>query len=106
MTWLTRVRNSLSLIRKRDTPDNLWMKCPSCSEMLFARAYEENLSVCPRCDHHGRIGAVARMGQLLDPDFTIVPGPKVKEDPLRFRDSKNTPIGSRPRVPIILIPMP
>ncbi len=88
MTWLTRVRNSLSLIRKRDTPDNLWMKCPSCSEMLFARAYEENLSVCPRCDHHGRIGAVARMGQLLDPGFTIVPGPKVKEDPLRFRDSK------------------
>jgi acetyl-CoA carboxylase carboxyl transferase subunit beta len=88
MSWLTRVRNSLSRFGKRDTPDNLWMKCPSCSEMLFARDYEHNLSVCPRCDHHGRIGAAARLAQLLDAGFTILPTPKVKEDPLRFRDSK------------------
>lgn len=88
MNWLTRVRDSLSLVRKRDTPDNLWMKCPSCGEMLFARAYEDNLSVCPRCDHHGRIGAAARLNQLLDADFTVLPTPKVKEDPLRFRDTK------------------
>ncbi|MDP9057131.1 MAG: acetyl-CoA carboxylase, carboxyltransferase subunit beta, partial [Pseudomonadota bacterium] len=73
---------------KRDTPDNLWMKCPSCSEMLFVADYEQNLWVCPRCDHHGRIGVDARLGQLLDPGFHILPPPKVKEDPLRFRDSK------------------
>lgn len=91
MNWLTRVRNSLSLPSKRDTPDNLWMKCPSCSEMLFAQAYEDNLSVCPRCDHHGRIGPTARLSQLLDQGFTILPTPKVKEDPLRFRDSKKYP---------------
>jgi acetyl-CoA carboxylase carboxyl transferase subunit beta len=91
MSWLTRVRNSLSLMGKRDTPDNLWLKCPSCSEMLFVQAYEENLSVCPRCDHHGRIGATARLNQLLDPGFAILPTPRVKEDPLRFRDSKKYP---------------
>lgn len=91
MSWLNRVRNSLGRIRKRDTPDNLWIKCPACSEMLFARNYEENLSVCPRCGHHGRIGADARLAQLLDPDFTLLPVPKVKEDPLRFRDSQKYP---------------
>ncbi|MDE2437539.1 MAG: acetyl-CoA carboxylase carboxyltransferase subunit beta, partial [Sphingomonadales bacterium] len=72
-------------------PDNLWIKCPSCSEMLFTREYEENLSVCPRCEHHGRIGADARFGQLLDSGFKVLDTPKVKEDPLKFKDSKKYP---------------
>lgn len=88
MSWLDRVRKSLPFTQKRDTPDNLWIKCPGCEEMLFTREYEENLSVCPRCEHHGRIGADARFAQLLDPGFEILPAPKVKEDPLKFRDSK------------------
>ena len=91
MSWLDRVRKALPFQDKRDTPDNLWIKCPSCSEMLFTKEYEENLNVCPRCDHHGRIGADARFAQLLDPAFTILPSPKVKEDPLKFKDSKKYP---------------
>ena len=91
MSWLTRVRNALPFTQKRDTPDNLWIKCPSCGEMLFVAEYENNLSVCPRCGHHGRIGADARFAQLLDPGFTVLPTPKVPEDPLRFRDSKRYP---------------
>ncbi len=91
MSWITKVRNSLSRVTKRETPDNLWIKCPSCSEMLFTKEYEENLSVCPRCEHHGRIGADARMAQLLDPGFTLLPAPKVAEDPLKFKDSKKYP---------------
>ena len=91
MSWIDRVRNSLSRVSKRDTPDNLWIKCPSCKEMLFTKEYEENLSVCPRCEHHGRIGADARFAQLLDDGFTILPTPKVKEDPLKFKDSKKYP---------------
>jgi acetyl-CoA carboxylase carboxyl transferase subunit beta len=91
MSWLTKVRNSLSRVTKRDTPDNLWTKCPYCSEMLFTKEYEENLSVCPRCEHHGRIGADARFAQLLDEGFTILASPKVAEDPLKFRDSKKYP---------------
>ncbi len=91
MSWLDRVRNSIPFTTKRDTPDNLWIKCPSCSEMLFTKEYEENQSVCPRCEHHGRIGADARFAQLLDPGFEILPAPKVKEDPLKFRDSKKYP---------------
>ena len=88
MSWLTRVRNSLSRLGRRETPDTLWMKCPACGEMLFAQDYEQNLSVCPQCDYHGRIGATERLGQLLDAGFAILPAPAVKEDPLRFRDGK------------------
>ncbi len=88
MNWLSRVRNSLSRVSKRDTPDNLWTKCPSCGEMLFTQEYADNLSVCARCDHHGRVGAAERLTQLFDPGFTVLPTPKVLEDPLRFRDSK------------------
>ena len=88
MSWLNKVRNALPFTPKRDTPDNLWIKCPSCSEMLFVKDYEDNLSVCPHCDHHGRIGADARFDQLLDAGFELLPAPRVKEDPLKFRDSK------------------
>ncbi len=88
MSWLDKVRASLPFVKKREAPDNLWTKCPACSEMLFTAEYEANLSVCPRCEHHGRIGADVRIGQLLDPGFEVLPAPKVREDPLKFRDSK------------------
>ena len=91
MSWLDRVRNALPFTEKLDTPDNLWISCPSCKEMLFTKEYEENLYVCPRCDHHGRIGADARFAQLLDAGFIVLENPKVKEDPLKFRDSKKYP---------------
>jgi len=91
MSWLTRVRNALPFTPKRDTPDNLWIKCPSCSEMLFTKDYEANLSVCPLCDHHGRVKTDERFAQLLDAGFAVLPTPKVKEDPLKFRDSKKYP---------------
>ena len=87
MSWLTRVRNALPFAPKRETPDNLWVKCPSCQEMLFVKEYEENLNVCPRCNHHGRINADRRLALLLDPGFDLLPQPKVKEDPLKFRDT-------------------
>ena len=88
MSWLNRVRNRIPFLPKRETPDNLWHKCPECDAMIFLKEYEENLFVCPRCDHHGRIGATRRIEMLLDPGFTMIPAPPVKEDPLRFRDSK------------------
>ena len=88
MTWLTRIRKSIPFGRKRETADNLWVKCPNCSEMLFAKDYEENLFICPRCEHHGRIGADTRLAQVLDPGYVLLAEPQVVEDPLKFRDSK------------------
>jgi acetyl-CoA carboxylase carboxyl transferase subunit beta len=88
MSWLTRVRNSLTFGSKRETPEDLWVKCSNCNEMLFTKEYEENLFVCPRCEHHGRIGADTRLAQLLDDGYELLPEIEVREDPLKFRDSK------------------
>ena len=89
MNWFNRVRNSLGFApEKKSTEKDLWIKCPSCQEMLFVQEYEDNLSVCPKCEHHGRIGADARLALLLDPGFEVLPLPKVTEDPLQFKDTK------------------
>jgi len=88
MNWFSRVRNSLGFGPKRATEKDLWVKCPSCQEMLFTKEYVENLSVCPRCNHHGRIGADERLAMLLDEGFDLLKQPEVTEDPLKFKDSK------------------
>jgi acetyl-CoA carboxylase carboxyl transferase subunit beta len=89
MSWLNRVRQKIPFIAKRETPDNLWHKCTACGQMIFAKEYEENLSVCPKCEHHGRIGPDARFDQLFDSGIhVLLPMPQVREDPLKFRDSK------------------
>jgi acetyl-CoA carboxylase carboxyl transferase subunit beta len=89
MSWLDRVRKSIPFIAKRESPDNLWHKCPSCAQMVFVKEYEDNLSVCPKCGHHGRIGPDERFDQLFDSGvYTPLPMPQVREDPLKFRDSK------------------
>ena len=88
MNWFNRVRNSLAFLPKRATEKDLWVKCPGCQQMVFAQEYAENLSVCPRCEHHGRIGADERPRQLLDEGYDVLPQPEVREDPLKFRDTK------------------
>jgi acetyl-CoA carboxylase carboxyl transferase subunit beta len=89
MNWLSRVRNVIASVTQRETADNLWHKCPGCGQMIFTKEFEENLSVCPVCDHHGRIGARTRFGQLFDDgQYTLLPAPRAPEDPLKFRDSK------------------
>lgn len=89
MNWLSRVRNAIPFIAKRETEGNLWHKCPSCAQMIYTKEYEENLSVCPVCNHHGRIGPKVRFPQIFDnARFTVLPTPRVAEDPLKFRDTK------------------
>lgn len=89
MSWLEKVRNKITFIVKRETPDNLWHRCPNCQTMIFNKDYEENLSVCPKCGFHGRIGSRARFDSLFDEgDYSVLPPPVVPEDPLKFRDTK------------------
>ena len=88
MSWISRVRNSLPFGQKKDTPGDLWIKCPNCSEMLFTKEYDANLHVCPRCDHHGRIDADTRIEMLMDAGYSELEPAPVKEDPLKFKDSK------------------
>jgi acetyl-CoA carboxylase carboxyl transferase subunit beta len=90
MSWLSNVRNALSrVVAPKDTPDHLWHKCKGCGQMVFAQELAENLQVCPKCDHHERVGARVRFGQIFDEgSFTDIAPPRVAEDPLKFRDSK------------------
>jgi len=88
MSWLTNVRNALAFVAKKETPDNLWHKCRGCGQMVFVKELEDNLQVCPHCDHHERIGPLTRFQQIFDPGYTIIPLPRVPDDPLKFRDAK------------------
>ena len=89
MSWLSRVKKGIPFLPKRQTVDNLWHKCTKCGTMVFLKEWEDNLRVCPRCDHHDRIGPKARFEQLFDrPEYELLPSPEVREDPLRFKDSK------------------
>jgi acetyl-CoA carboxylase carboxyl transferase subunit beta len=89
MSWLSRVRSGIPFLPKRQGAENLWHKCGKCGTMVFVKEWEENFSVCPRCDFHDRIGPTKRYEQLFDAaEYERLPTPEVREDPLRFKDSK------------------
>ena len=91
MNWLTNfVRPKLrALVSKRETPENLWEKCPSCGQMVFHRDLQANHRVCPQCDYHFRLSPIERLAQLFDDGlYDRITVPEVIADPLKFRDSK------------------
>jgi acetyl-CoA carboxylase carboxyl transferase subunit beta len=89
MSWLSRVRNGIPFLPKRQTSENLWHKCGKCGTMVFVKEWEENYNVCPRCNFHDRIGPAKRFEQVFDAaEYELLPAPEVREDPLRFRDTK------------------
>ena len=91
MNWLTNfVRPKLrALVSKRETPENLWEKCPSCGQMVFHRDLLANHRVCPQCDYHFRLSPNERLAQLFDDGlYERIALPEVPADPLKFRDSK------------------
>jgi len=90
MSWLTSVRNALSfVVPKKDGGDNLWHKCKGCGQMVFLKELQDNLYVCPNCDYHERIGPILRFQYVFDAgSYTIIPLPRVQDDPLKFRDTK------------------
>ena len=78
---------------RRDVyPPDLWTKCPSCSEMLFNKTLDKADRVCPTCDHHFRLSAVARLDMLVDPGTFQERDPGLQSvDPLGFVDQKAYP---------------
>lgn len=91
MNWINNVvRPKIQRVfRKRETPDNLWRKCPACEEMVFHRDLAAALNVCPNCDHHMKLGTAERLAALFDGgNYQSVPVPAVPTDPLKFRDQR------------------
>ncbi len=91
MSWLTEyVRPKIrTLLGRRDVPENLWVQCPSCQQMMFHAELEKAMKVCSSCGHHMRPSVAERLRWTFDDGaFTRIELPKVPADPLRFRDSQ------------------
>jgi len=74
---------------KRAVPEGLWTKCPGCSAILYRAEMERNLDVCPKCNHHNRIGARRRLESFLDVEpREEIAGDLESVDPLKFKDTK------------------
>jgi len=74
---------------KHTVPEGLWSKCPICQVVLYRAELDRNLNVCPKCNHHLRIGARRRLEGFLDPEPREEIGANlVSIDRLKFRDSK------------------
>lgn len=96
MSWLEKILPPK--IRKTDTaarhqiPEGLWLKCPSCSTVLYKTDLEQNQFVCPHCSHHNRVAARIRLGLFLDEGERHEIGQDVTPtDALKFRDSRKYP---------------
>jgi acetyl-CoA carboxylase carboxyl transferase subunit beta len=77
---------------RRTVPEGLWIKCPSCETVLYRSDLEQNANVCPKCAHHHRIGARARLDAFLDAEGRYEIGQEVLPvDALKFRDSRKYP---------------
>lgn len=91
MSWFDRIlpgRNAVSE-RKNSVPEGIWTKCDGCGVALYRPELERHQEVCPKCDHHHRIGARKRLLALLDPDSTQELGGQFEpQDVLKFKDSK------------------
>jgi acetyl-CoA carboxylase carboxyl transferase subunit beta len=94
MSWLTEfVRPKIrTLLGRREVPENLWLQCPACQQMIFHTELEKNRKICTNCGHHMRATVAERLGWTFDDgNYTRIELPKVPLDPLRFRDSKRYP---------------
>jgi acetyl-CoA carboxylase carboxyl transferase subunit beta len=77
---------------RRQVPEGLWVKCPSCETVLYKTDLEQNQNVCPTCSHHHRIGARARLNAFLDPEGRYEIGQEVLPvDALKFKDNRKYP---------------
>jgi len=73
---------------RRVRTEGLWIKCPSCRQIIFKADLQANLNVCPKCQYHFKMGARERIDLLLEPGYELVDGGLRSTDPLNFTDIK------------------
>lgn len=91
MSWLDKIlpKNKNIGIRRQSVPEGVWSKCSSCEQVLYRAELERQLDVCPKCDHHMRIGARLRLDKFLDVDNRVELAAELEpQDVLKFKDSK------------------
>ena len=90
MNWLTNVvRPKTRNMLRRETPENLWIKCPDSGQLVFYKDVEANQMVIPGSNYHMRMGALARLKSIFDNETWFdIAIPEVPVDPLKFRDER------------------
>jgi acetyl-CoA carboxylase carboxyl transferase subunit beta len=90
MNWITNlVRPKIRSLLRRETPENLWIKCPDTGQMVFQKEVEDNLWVIPGSEHHLKMSAKARLAHMFDGGaYEAIKVPEVPVDPLKFKDEK------------------
>jgi acetyl-CoA carboxylase carboxyl transferase subunit beta len=96
MSWLQKLLppkiNRTATGAKKNVPEGLWSKCPSCAAVLYATDLEKNANVCPKCGYHNRIAARERLDLLLDPEGRFEIGVEIASiDSLKFKDDRRYP---------------
>ena len=94
MAWLTRKEKGISTPTelKKEAPDGLWYKCPSCKKVMHTREHKQNAYTCIHCNYHEKIGSEEYFGLLFDDNqFTEINAGLSSSDPLKFVDSKPYP---------------
>ncbi|MCX8081203.1 MAG: acetyl-CoA carboxylase, carboxyltransferase subunit beta [Bacteroidia bacterium] len=91
MGWFKRIKEGIttSTKEKKETPEGLWYKCPSCKKIIPSNEHQENAYVCPHCGYHEKIGSVEYFNLLFDEGkFVELFSNLVSKDPLKFVDTK------------------
>jgi acetyl-CoA carboxylase carboxyl transferase subunit beta len=89
MSWIQKILPKTQSSIKSNVPEGIWTKCSSCNAVLYKTELEKMLEVCPKCDHHMRITARARINSILDSQDRIELGGDLEpQDILKFKDSK------------------
>ena len=90
MAWFKKVRKPIEPRADKESrvPEGLWVKCPSCSEIIYNKDLVSTLNVCPKCAHHFRLSAAERLKMLFDGAWQEFDGNLRSIDPLSFTDTK------------------
>lgn len=89
MSWFKRLLPKISTPVKKGVPEGVWSKCSACEAVLYRAELERNYFVCPKCQHHIRIGARERLDLFLDQEGRVeLASDVLPEDKLKFKDSK------------------
>ncbi len=89
MSWFQKVRKPIEPPPdKSRVPEGLWVKCPSCGQIIYNKDLAASLSVCPKCAHHFRLTAAERLRMLFDGEWEEHDSGLTSTDPLSFTDTK------------------
>jgi len=88
--WFKRIKEGIttSTREKKETPEGLWYKCPSCKNIISSDEHAANMMVCPKCEYHEKIGSEDYFHIFFDDKFTEIAADLSPTDPLEFTDTK------------------